>query len=67
MGEIFDEPVSGTTTILDEDNYGAIAFSQNALACENTKHIDLKWHILTETRNTWNKGLQDCGIYLRTG
>jgi hypothetical protein len=40
MGEIFDEPVDGTTTIW-ENNQSGIAYSQNALVDEKTKHIDL--------------------------
>jgi hypothetical protein len=47
MGEIFDEPINGTTTIW-EDNHSAIAYSQNALVSEKTKHIDLKWHFLKD-------------------
>jgi hypothetical protein len=47
MGDIFDEPINGTTTIW-EDNQSAIAYSQNALVSENTKHIDLKWHFLKD-------------------
>jgi hypothetical protein len=45
MGEIFDEPINGTTTIW-EDNQSAIAYSKNALISKKTKHIDLKWHFL---------------------
>jgi KUP system potassium uptake protein len=45
MGEIFDEPIDGTTTIL-EDNHSAIAYSHNAHVSDETKHIDLKWHFL---------------------
>jgi hypothetical protein len=47
MGEIFDELINGTTTIW-EDNQSAIAYSQNALVSEKTKHIDLKWHFLKD-------------------
>jgi hypothetical protein len=45
MGEIFNEPPTGTTTIW-EDNQSAIAYSHNALVSEKTKHIDLMWHFL---------------------
>jgi hypothetical protein len=47
IGEIFDEPINGTTTIW-EDNQSAIAYSQNALVSEKNKHIDLKWHFLKD-------------------
>jgi hypothetical protein len=47
MGEIFDEPIDGITTI-KEDNQSAIAYSQNALVIEKTKHIDLKWHFFKD-------------------
>jgi hypothetical protein len=43
MGEIFNAPITDTTTIR-EDNQSAIAYSQNARVGENTKHIGLKWH-----------------------
>jgi KUP system potassium uptake protein len=45
MGEIFNAPITETTTIW-EDNQSAIAYSQNALANEKTKHDGLKWHFL---------------------
>jgi hypothetical protein len=45
MGEIFNEPVIGTTTIW-EVSQSAVAYSQNALACEKTMHIGLKWLFL---------------------
>jgi hypothetical protein len=45
MGEIFNEPITGTTTIW-EDNKSAIAYPHNALVCEQTKHIGLKLHFL---------------------
>jgi threonyl-tRNA synthetase len=46
MGEIFNEPINGTTAIW-EDNESAIAYSQNALVNEKTKHIGMmKWHFL---------------------
>jgi hypothetical protein len=38
LGEIFNAPITGTTTIR-EDNQSAIAYSQNALVSEKTKHI----------------------------
>jgi hypothetical protein len=41
LSEIFSRPVSGTTTI-KEDNQSCIAYSPNALVSEKTKHIDLK-------------------------
>jgi hypothetical protein len=63
MGEIFDEPISGTTTTW-EDNQSTIAYSHSALVSEKTKHIELKWHFLI--KDVWNVGLSDCGIYLRT-
>jgi kynurenine formamidase len=48
MGEIFNAPITETTTIW-EDNQSAIAYSQNALVSEKTaKHIDLKWHFLKD-------------------
>jgi hypothetical protein len=45
MGEIFNAPILETTTIW-EDNQSAIAYSQNSLVNEKTKHIGLKWHFL---------------------
>jgi KUP system potassium uptake protein len=47
MGEIFNAPITETTTIW-EDNQSAIAFSQNALVGEKTKHIGLKLHFLKD-------------------
>jgi KUP system potassium uptake protein len=47
MGEIFNTPITETTTIW-EDNQIAIAYSQNALVNEKTKHIGLKWHFLKD-------------------
>jgi hypothetical protein len=57
MGEIFDEPVSGITTIW-EDNWSAIAYSPNALVNEKTKHIDLKWHCLKDHVELGSAGLR---------
>jgi hypothetical protein len=51
MGEIFNAPITKTTTIW-EDNQSAIAYSQIALVSEKTKHIGLKWHFLKRT--TWS-------------
>jgi hypothetical protein len=45
MGEIFNAPITETTTIW-ENNQSAIAYSQNALVSEKTKHIGMKWHFL---------------------
>jgi hypothetical protein len=47
MGKIFNAPITGTTTIW-EDNQSAIAFSHNALVNETTKHIGMKWHFLKD-------------------
>jgi hypothetical protein len=47
MGEIFNAPITETTTIW-EDNQSAIAYFQNALVSENTKHIGMKWHFLND-------------------
>jgi hypothetical protein len=47
MGEIFNAPITETTTIW-ADNQSAIAYSQNALVNEKTKHIGLKWHFLKD-------------------
>jgi hypothetical protein len=47
MGEIFNSPITETTTIW-EDNQSAIAYSQNALVGEKTEHIGLKWHFLKD-------------------
>jgi hypothetical protein len=47
MVEIVDKPISGATTIW-EDNQSAIAYSRNGQISENTKHIDFKWHFLKD-------------------
>jgi hypothetical protein len=47
LGEIFNAPITETTTIW-EDNQSAIAYSHNALVCEKTKHIGLKWQFLKD-------------------
>jgi hypothetical protein len=47
MGEIFNAPITETTTIW-EDNQSAIANSENALVNEKTKHIGMKWHFLKD-------------------
>jgi hypothetical protein len=47
MGEIFNEPINGTTAIW-EDNESAIAYSQNALVNEKIKHIGIKLHFLKD-------------------
>jgi hypothetical protein len=47
MGEIFNAPNTETTTIW-EDGQSAIAYSQNALVSEKTKHIGLNWHFLKD-------------------
>jgi hypothetical protein len=47
LSEIFSQPVSGTTTIL-EDNQSCIAYLQNALLSEKTKHIDMKSHFVKD-------------------
>jgi hypothetical protein len=47
MEEIFNAPITETTTIW-EDSQSAIAYSQNALVSETTKHIGLKWHFLKD-------------------
>jgi hypothetical protein len=46
-GEIFNAPITETTTIWG-DNQSAIAYSQNALVSEKIKHIGLKWHFLKD-------------------
>jgi hypothetical protein len=53
MGEIFNAPITETTTIW-EDNQSAIAYFQNALVSEKTKHIGLKWHFLQRPRGAGN-------------
>jgi hypothetical protein len=45
MGKFFNAPITGTTTIWEEKQ-SAIAYSQNALVSEKTKHIGPKWHFL---------------------
>jgi hypothetical protein len=47
MEEIFNYPITETTTIR-EDTQSVIAYSQNALVSEKTKHIGLKWHFLKD-------------------
>jgi hypothetical protein len=47
MGEIFNAPITGTTTMW-EDNQSAIAYSQNALVSKKTIHIGMKWHFLKD-------------------
>jgi hypothetical protein len=47
MGEIFNAPITETTTVW-EDNQSAIAYSQIALLIEKTRHIGLKWHFLKD-------------------
>jgi hypothetical protein len=47
LSEIFSRPVSGTTTIW-EDNHNCIAYSLNALVSEKTKHIDMKYHFVKD-------------------
>jgi KUP system potassium uptake protein len=47
MGEIFNAPITETTTIW-KDNQSAIAYSQNTLVIEKTKHIGTKWQFLKD-------------------
>jgi hypothetical protein len=47
LGEICNSPITEATTIW-EDNQSAIAYSQNALVSEKTKHIGMKWHFLKD-------------------
>jgi hypothetical protein len=47
MWEIFNAPITATTTIW-EDNQSVIAYSQNALVSGKTKHIGMKWHFLKD-------------------
>jgi hypothetical protein len=47
MGEIFNAPITETTTTW-EDNQSAISYSKNALVSEKTKHIGLKLHFLKD-------------------
>jgi hypothetical protein len=47
VGDIFNAPITQTITIW-EDNQSTIAYSQNALVSDNTKHIGLKWHFLKD-------------------
>jgi hypothetical protein len=52
MGEIFNAPITESTTIW-EDNLSAIAYFHNALVSEKTKHIGLKWHFLKDHVEHW--------------
>jgi hypothetical protein len=47
MGEIFNTPITETTTIW-EDSQSADAHSQNDLVSEKTNHIGPKWHFLKD-------------------
>jgi kynurenine formamidase len=47
LSEIFSQPVSGTTTVW-EDNRSCITYFKNALVSEKTKHIDLKYHFVKD-------------------
>jgi hypothetical protein len=47
LSEILCRPVSETTTI-SEENQSRIAYSQNALVSEKTKHIDMKYHFVKD-------------------
>jgi hypothetical protein len=47
LGEIQGVLVSDTTTIW-EDNQSTIAYSQNALVSDKTKHIDLKYYFVKD-------------------
>jgi hypothetical protein len=47
MGEIFNAPITETTTIW-EDNWSAITYSEKAVDNEKTKHIGMKWHFLKD-------------------
>jgi hypothetical protein len=47
MREIVNAPITETTLIW-EDNQSAIAYSQNALVSEKTKHMGMKWHFLKD-------------------
>jgi hypothetical protein len=47
MGEIFNAPITETTTIW-EDNQSAMAYSHNALVCGKTTHIGMKWHFFKD-------------------
>jgi hypothetical protein len=47
-GEIFNAHITEATTTIWEDNQSAIAYSQNALVNEKTKHIGLKWRLLKD-------------------
>jgi KUP system potassium uptake protein len=48
LGEIFNAPIVTKTTTIWEYNQSAIAYSQNALVSEKTKHVGLKWHFLKD-------------------
>jgi hypothetical protein len=54
MGEIFNAPITETTTIW-EDNQSAIEYSHNALVSEKTKHIGLRWHSLKDNVDSWSR------------
>jgi hypothetical protein len=43
LSEMFSRPANRLTTIW-EDNHCCIAYSQNALVSEKTKHIDVEYH-----------------------
>jgi KUP system potassium uptake protein len=47
MGEIFNAPITETTTIW-EDSQSAIAYAHNVLVSEKIKHIGMKWHFLKD-------------------
>jgi hypothetical protein len=47
IGEILNEPVTETTTIW-EDSPSTIAYSQNAMVSETTKHIDMTFHFVKD-------------------
>jgi KUP system potassium uptake protein len=47
MGDIFNAPITEITTI-SGDNQSAIAYSQNVLVSEKTKHIGMKWPFLKD-------------------
>jgi hypothetical protein len=47
LGEIQGVPVSDTTTIW-EDNQSTIAYSQNAMFSDKTKHIGLKYYFVKD-------------------
>jgi hypothetical protein len=47
MGEIFNAPITETTTVW-EDNQSDIAYSPNTLVNKKTKHIGRKGHFLKD-------------------